>query len=231
VSQANLGWAPQGFLFSSSAPWTTITFASPGNPSGVIGIDSVVVKPLIPTNLILNGSFESPVVGSGLLDVNPGVTIGNWTQSLGGVKGHYLGTNWQAADGAQSYHLGAGAGAGSVYQAFATDIGAQYMVDFWASGFHTGAAMQYGTLAVGDLTATYWTPGGTSDSNMAWAEHAFFFTALSTLTTLTFSSPGGTNIIGIDRVAVYRVGNVPEPASAILLLLGAGMLRRRMRRK
>ncbi len=232
ASTANMGWTAQGFTFRAETDTTTLTLASPGGTS-VLGIDDVVAVQLIPRNLITNGSFEDPVVGSGLLDVNPGQTLGGWTQNTGGVKGHYLGTDWQAAEGNQSYHLGASAGAGSVSRSFATQPGWDYFVSFWASGYPRGdlADFQTGTISVGDLSTTFLTAKGTSQSDMGWLEHGFFFTATDSISTLTFGNVGGTGAITIDNVAVY--GFIPEPHGAVLLgwALAGWLLVRRRRRK
>ena len=185
--------------------------------------------------LIFNGSFEEPIIGSGLVDVNPGITMGGWKQGTAGVKGHYLGTGWQAADGNQSYHLGAGHGAGSVSQTFPTVAGQQYELTFWSSGFYTGDDPQWGTVAVGDLDTVYWTPRGASTGDMGWVEQTFLFTALSDTSTLTFGTPAGPQgTLGIDGVSVVPVGgdgDIPEPATVALLGLAiaglGGYVRRR----
>jgi len=187
-----------------------------------LGIDRIAAHAAaggIDAPLINNGSFETPVVGSGLLDVNPGDTTGGWTQDAGGVKGHYLSSDWQPQDGSQSYHLGAGHAAGSVSQTFPTTAGQPYELTFWSSGYPTADDPQWGTVSVGDLSnEVYWTPRGASTADMGWTEQTFTFTATGATSTLVFGSPSGTQgTIGIDNVQVTLI---PEPSSLLLSALG-----------
>jgi len=189
----------------------------PRDGKSAVSIDHVRVAALGEGNLVVNGSFEPhgkpgqsdyfPDAGSGHLTIAPGTTIGGWTQASGGAAGELLGTGYEAHGGRQSYHLGGGHGAGSVSQSFDTAAGKEYFVSFQAAGFPGDDDLKMGTISVGNLNATYRTAAGTGTAtDMGWAEHGFFFTAVDAKSTLMFGSPEGkSGTITIDDVRVVPV--------------------------
>lgn len=119
-------------------------------------------------DIVVNGSFETPVVsGSHWLKYAPYV-FGGWTLESGSFD--VVRTIWTAADGAQSLDL-SGAGAGTIYQDLPTVAGRQYTLTFQMAGnfiptptvksmevFWDGASLGIFTF---DVT-------GRSATNMGW---------------------------------------------------------------
>jgi len=105
--------------FSFSIP-PNVTAQAPPAASGV--------------DIVVNGSFETPVVsGSHWLKYAPYV-FGSWTLESGSFD--VVRTIWTAADGAQSLDL-SGAGAGTIYQDLPTVAGRQYVLTFQMAGNFT----------------------------------------------------------------------------------------------
>lgn len=175
-----------------------------------------------------NGSFETGLNPGGFTTLAAGNTsITGWT--VGGVNIDYIGTYWQPADGSRSIDLNGG-GAGSIFQTFDTIAGVNYRVIFALAGNPDGApAIKTGTVSAANSTQNFsFDVTGDSRPNMGWIDTTFYFQAVATSTTLTFSStiPG---FFGpaLDNV---RVAAVPEPVTLSLLgagLAGIGMVRRR----
>lgn len=77
----------------------------------------------------------------------------------------------------------------------------------------------FGVALNGDYLFTAYSPGNIPD----WTQFRFFYTASSSTALLSISSQiNGTGVsYDIDNIAMYAV---PEPSSAMLVMLGAGML-------
>lgn len=197
-------------------------------------------------NLVRNGSFENASLNVlTFRNLMAGSTVINDWQ-IGGGAIDYVGAGlWNGSDGGHSVDLDGSAfvnGAflnGWVSQTFATDVGADYEVDFDLSG-NPGAlpldkvmevsaagssavfSFRIGTHHLGGAGAAPWT--------IPYDAHAWHFTATAATTTLTFRSL--THLTGqtgwgavIDNVVVERASaappsSVPEPASLALAGLG-----------
>jgi hypothetical protein len=193
-------------------------------------------------NLVVNGSFETPVIsnppgfvvfGTG----NPGIT--GWTINSGDVdvdRAGLLGTTATAAEGNQWLDLN-GFVRGNISQNFATTPGQTYHLEFFYSDnpFNNGNGSQQGvpktgTFSLRDATnpnfATNlillddFTHSTATGANFDWTEFDVDFVAVSTLTRLAFAGDLDSGSTGpfIDAVSV----TVPEPGT--LSLLGAGLL-------
>ena len=180
-------------------------------------------------NLVLNGSFEDPVVDPivGITTEIIGDTTGNWTQ-LAGVDpnfnfygdGNILGLPWAAAHGDQSRHLGASNGLGGIFQDFTTTPSQQYLLTFSSSGFPGSGSVQTGYVSVGTtsdpgayLDTSYTTPGGANFIRMGWTTQQYTFTATDSTSRLTFVSPGAPytidGAITIDNVQLDVLTSLP----------------------
>lgn len=188
-------------------------------------------------NLVVNGSFESPVVteadgvhatywydpqylpGWGVGQVGPdgdgsSVDVNNST----GYSG------WQAADGDQSIDL-SGNYAGSIGQTLSTVAGDQYILSFALAGNPNTPDDPIKTVQVnwGDdapFDISFDTTGKTL-SNMGWVTETYVLTADSDSTLLNFTSLNDSDAgPAIDNVSVNLL---PEPSLAWVAFWGAGL--------
>lgn len=166
-------------LFLSAAAAASLTLS-------LVGV-SVAAGPAI-----VNGSFETGTNPGAFVQLSAvdSTTIQGWTVSAGTVD--YIGTYWQAADGARSIDL-SGTTAGAIRQSFATTVGATYKVTFSMSGNPAGGAGTK-TMTVdagGTPTGFSYEVGAVNPptlADMKWVTKTFSFTATAATTTLTFTS-------------------------------------------
>jgi choice-of-anchor C domain-containing protein len=141
-----------------------------------------------------NGSFENgvnaPTTGyrGPLGTTNSDIT--GWTIATGTVD--WIGSLWQAADGARSIDL-SGSGPGALSQTLTTTVGATYAVEFKLSGNPDGSPLlkTLNVVATGGAPQAFtYDRGATSNTrlDMKWADQLYTFVANSTSTTLTFTS-------------------------------------------
>ena len=169
-----------------------------------------------------NGSFESGAEPGSFATLASGSTaIDGWV--VGGHSVDYIGSYWQASDGARSLDLN-GDGKGSIAQMFDTLAGQRYLVRFDLAGNPDGApaVKTVVTSAAGDSLVWSFDASGSTHSAMGWTEKSFSFMAASSATTLTFSSDiDGSYGAALDNV---RVDAVPEPGSFVLLGSAMGVV-------
>jgi hypothetical protein len=217
------------------------------NPNSLVVVCllvSVAVPPSQGANLIVNGSFESPVVPVGGFTnfVNGSTLINGWTV-VGPQASIVSGTfsqeccTFPAEDGAQWLDL-TGFNANSpegVEQTIATTPNTQYTLSFFVGNIHDPGGVFGTTSSVsvflggpsGTLLDTV-TNSSTTAGTLVWQEFFEHFTATSTSTTLAFinNDPRTDNSNGLDNVSLEAGGTVgtlvPEPAS--LTLIGSGLL-------
>ena len=170
---------------------------------------------------IVNGSFEdSPFSPGSFVTFGPGNgLITGWT--IGGENVDYIGSYWEASDGARSVDLNGG-GPGSLSQTFDTVAGRAYTVTFDLAGNpDIGAELKLLTVTAANDSADYsFDTTGASRADMNWSNRTFAFTATGASTTLTFSSamPGAYGP-ALDNVAIAAV---PEPATWAMMIGGIG---------
>jgi len=160
-----------------------------------------------------NGSFETgnfvqfqPPTDFARL-VAPDNSIDGWIVSGGSVD--WVGTYWQAADGARSLDLDGDEGApGAISQTFDTHVGSTYVVTFALSG-NPDAGPPLKTMTVdidgGATTAYSYDTGlnGTTRTDMKYVPKGYTFVAMDLETTLNFTSKtyGGYGAV-IDNVVI-----------------------------
>lgn len=199
-------------------------------------------------NLLANGGFEFPALGSGYAAYDQGQTIGAWTVvgtgnpvasvlALHTTYQEYSNTlSFSAYEGVVSLDLtGSGhQGANGVQQSVATTAGAVYALSFQV-GNQDSAFGGYGAGSVIEVFIDAVSAGvfANSDENPAdvnWKGFSLTFTAASASTTIAFINATAAYdfMTGLDAVSLVEV---PEPAGMALLLWGAvatiGGLRRR----
>lgn len=202
-------------------------------------------------NLIINGSFETPVATNGIITVlaSGSAPIGfDWTVATGGVEitrqGYmggpggqflfsgpaYVGSQWLDLDGEQT------PGPGTLLQTFTTTSGSAYDLTFaYASNpyrLYPGPAKATVRIVDTDtlnnlITAFQISHGSSTGSNYDWqVSGPVTFTATGTSTTLRFTSDNPSNSdagIFLDSISVVPV---PEPASlaVAISLIGIALM-------
>jgi len=196
-------------------------------------------------DILVNGSFETPVVGlTGVRVISPGGEPAGfgWVVNSGNVEVFgelYPGLPGPAFDGQQQLDLN-GVSVGTLSQSFATAAGLSYLLGFaYANNYvHTNQANPaLATVRVFDTAsgANLVTPlsishGTSASTNLDWTTGTVMFTATGANSTLRFisntSDPAGG--ILLDGVSVNGVSAVPEPSVTALLvvaLAAAGLVK------
>ena len=167
-------------------------------------------------NLIKNGDFETYAPSfTGYIKIASGSPLlSDWT--VGGTSVDIINGGFGAITGNSIDMLGT-PGPGSLSQSFATVIGQTYVLNFDLS--RNSNENPYINVVFGGLPQTQFT-GGTG---AAPTKGLLSYTALSTLTTLSFYSVGGAASSGavLDNVSVTAV---PEPETYAMLLVGLGLM-------
>jgi choice-of-anchor C domain-containing protein len=192
-----------------------------------------------------NGGFETfvttasggsiPTGSFNFTSLNAGDTsITGWTIGAAGID--LINTLWTSHGGSYSIDL-SNVNNGTISQTLTTVANQNYELRFWMAG-NTGSAPTVKTMNVtfGSTTINNvsFNSSGFSNSNMGWTEYVYKFTATGTSTLLQFADTSGSaSGVALDDIGVSAV---PEPGTAALFVLGAGvgalgLLRRRNSRK
>lgn len=164
------------------------------------------------TNLVDNGSFETPVVASGFVSRSAGFSLGGWTVGGGGID--QLSSDWQPAAGSQSIDLNR-LSQGSVFQDLATAPGATYVLRYAKAGNAAGVVQT--TTSVrwngSEIAQTRFDTTGHSPASMGWIYETRTVTAVGPTTRLEFASlaPGGGFGPALDDVSVVAAPPPPPP--------------------
>ena len=179
--------------------------------------------------IITNGSFETPDVPTFVTIAAGQTNIAPWVVNSGTVDvvDASFGVSPSPAFQGQQYLDLDGISPGRVTQSFATTIGLSYTINFAYANNYINQPSASATVRLFDVggnrllqTITHSTsvPG-----NLNWTIFGDQFTAVQSTTSLEFSSlssgplPESGGGIFLDAVQIQVV---PEPASAVLLLLG-----------
>jgi hypothetical protein len=229
-----------------------------GNRSLIGCIAVVVLLAAVPravvADLIVNGSFESPVVGVGsFADFGTNSTFSGWTVvgapgAVSIISGAYTegGFHFPAEDAAQWLDLTGDASntATGVQQSVATIIGATYNLSFYVGnivggGFGTTSTVNLRINGTPTFSAVNSENSGTS--TLAWEQFSLSFTATSSTTTVAFlnGDPATDNSNGLDNIVMTpAISGAPEPTTwpafaigVAVLLTSAGGTRKRWGRR
>ncbi len=201
---------------STTAPTTTQP-PTTTTPSTSTGTNPVPPQGSAGANLIVNGGFESPRIGS------PFATYGSQFSSIPGwtVSGSVdliMASYWQAAGGNQSLDL-EGFGTGSVSQTVQTTAGVPYRLS-WAMGGNPLCQTPLRILHVswdGRLVeAPTFDTSGHTNQDLGWAVKTLTITAAGSQTTVAFTeaTPNHSNCgVTLDDVSLTRASAAPTTTS------------------
>lgn len=190
------------------------------------------------TNLLTNGSFESPVMQTNYIYYTAGSTgIPGWTVVGGQIQltsGPYSGLNasagWQWIDmtGVTGYDKGLQS------DAVATVLGQQYTLSF-----DLGNYVPFGTstlsVSINNGSATLFTNMVNGSGPMDWEGQSLTWVADATSAQITFLGVKNGSLsndlgIGLDNV-VFSATPVPESSTYAMLLAGLGLVGFAVRRR
>lgn len=136
-------------------------------------------------NLLVNGSFEEPVVGS-FKSFGVGQEIAGWKVVIAPVD--LVGTYFKSSDGKQSIDLHGSPGFGAIEQTFRTEPHKKYNVTFDMSGNSGGEPKlkKVQVSAASDSEDFEFDCTGKTTQLMGWTTKTWNFTAINKSTTLTF---------------------------------------------
>lgn len=145
------------------------------------------ILPIINGNLLINGSFEEPVVGS-FKGFGVGQEIAGWKVVIAPVD--LVGTYFKSSDGKQSIDLHGSPGFGAIEQTFRTEPHKKYNVTFDMSGNSGGEPKlkKIQVSAAGDSEDFEFDCTGKTTQQMGWTTKTWSFTAINKSTTLTFAT-------------------------------------------
>ncbi len=162
------------------------------------------------TNLIVNGSFETPIVGP-YKSFGVGQTIDGWQVINAPVD--LTGSYYRSSEGKQSMDLHGSGGFGGIQQSFVTSPQKRYRVSFDFAGNPAGEPKikEMQISAAGQSQVFKFDCTGKTTGNMGWTSQTWEFMANSTYTTLvlkTLSSSGNDRYgPAIDNIKVYESGS------------------------
>jgi hypothetical protein len=201
-------------VVASIAPGTNATLLISGVVTNSLGTPVAgasvyaYVDPDEQTNLIINGSFETPnnngagyvLYGIGSTNITGWTVTGEAADEVDLTSGFYFGA---AEDGAQYFDPTGGGGSAGITQSFPTTIGVNYELIFFQGVYSYHNLMGLG-LTINGTAYSFGEPTGGA-GNLHWTEQIIPFTATSNSTTVAFHNISGfdANDNFVDNVQVY----------------------------
>lgn len=173
-------------------------------------------------NIVTNGGFEDPDIGTGTFGIFPDGVSG-WTQTGGGmeIQDNVAGSPFE---GNQFAELD-GNSVSKISQTLTTVAGQQYKLSFAISPRAGVADNQWDVIWDGGILANL-SASGVGNPDTVWTIYEYLVTATSDSTVLSFGNLNETsNALGayLDDVQVHAVPEVPTPAAILPGLIGMGV--------
>jgi hypothetical protein len=221
----------------------------------ILGVLALGLNSAYGGNILLNPSFDSPLIGSGaIITLGAGSsTITDWTvtgATCGGNCVLILQTDYsensnvgnlqfQAHSGNNSIDV-TGAGNtldGGVSQTVSLTPGLQYLLSFWVGNMDDRATVyplpSSVQLLIGGVSQGTFTNSNSTNNFTNWTQFSQSFTPSTSSVSIEFrNATTGDNLAGLDDVFLdVAPGSVPEPATFGLMALAFGAVAalRRMR--
>ncbi|KQW46338.1 MULTISPECIES: hypothetical protein [unclassified Roseateles] len=184
-------------------------------------------------NLLVNGGFESTVVGNGSW-VNVASTAG-WTWLAGPGTGFEIRNNVAGAAQEGRNYIELDTTGNSLIGQYLDNLssGASYDLSFWYAPRQNVAASSNGMQVFWNGNALGATLTGLGGSQNDWTQHQYRVTAQGGRNLLSFASVGTSDSLGANLDDV-RLNRIPEPGTLALTLAalaGAFLLPRTLRRR
>jgi choice-of-anchor C domain-containing protein len=177
-------------------------------------------------NLIVNGGFETPVIGQSFNTYYAGSTqLAPWEILSGSVD--IVRTFWPANEGQNSLDLG-GYSSGTLEQSFATVPGREYTLSFQYGNhpLNTNASGRINVIGTTTLLDSVLNHSSSTYPNMAWTPYTTTFIADSTTTTLRFTDLTNSSIgFALDAVSVMSTqttSTIHVPDGTSFTIIGSG---------
>jgi choice-of-anchor C domain-containing protein len=170
-------------------------------------LESATFRVKFGQNLLINGGFEEgpDPLDTGFIQLEKGSTaIKGWEVTQGNID--HIGPYWQAAEGKRSLDMN-GVVKGSIAQAFKTVKGRRYRVTFSLAGNPGGGGERKLVVSAAGKSAEFvFDTTGKTEKDMGWVTKTWEFTAISSQTTLEFSSlTEGAAGPALDNVSVVAL--------------------------
>jgi hypothetical protein len=187
-----MGWQPFAYRFRATAATTMLTFADATNADKPVGLalDGLAVTAVLP-NLLVNGSFETPIVpeGAGSVTLPSAGSLLGWRITRGSVDVTHARSRQQApGQGLQSLDLAGTAGAGAVEQSVPTEPGRLYLFSGWLAHDPVALEGRAHMFVNGDFLAELFHSnrlyGVATTDEMGWQPFLYLFRATAPTTTL-----------------------------------------------
>jgi hypothetical protein len=183
------------------------------------------------TDLIVNGSFESPSVSGSYAMISNGGVPGWTTTDPGGLieidDPIVFGGGSVAYAGTQSLEVDADNPEDVMQTITGLTAGQTYLLS-WAYGDRPGSGPQEMQVYFGGnlVTTDYDTSLQDNNSTLVWFPQSFLVTATGTSEVLSFDGvyAGGLESYGNEVDAVSLVATTPEPSTLLLFVSGLGLL-------
>ena len=197
----------------------------PASPNLEINDDIAGIGSVDNDNLIVNGSFEEPIIEISHKNINKGHNIGGWTISGGSID--IVSTYFKSSDGNQSIDLHGSPGFGTIEQIIKTIPNHRYKVTFDLAGNCVGPPyIKKVQVSAAQKSANFeFDCTGNSSQKMGWTKKSWEFVAIGNSTKIYFKTLHNTGNASwgpaIDNIKVIEIEDEmvdwETPASKLII--------------